>query len=558
MPRQGHRNLGAKAGRQVQRILHRIAPAAAEVKLAEVRVHLLEVGDGRYNAVFQDLDRDHVLDADTHRMPGEALGVGHDNLVGYIAEGAAQGYDFSRRAAAAGRGEGLMRHEDHLRRHAAPIHAKAALGGGHQVVHDHRDVIYIEAGAVEGAVVGLAAQQLDDAAHAAFTHCVFTFDDQGARAHAQQGAMAAAVEGQGSLFHLVVGRSRAGRQEAGAHPFHQVIAGHIVRAHHDHTAAAAAADPVLSDGDALRGAGAGRVDLGVGAARADVFGELAVAHGQDAEDEAAIEDVWLAIQILAHRVDAAVQFQQRLVLFDMAAQFLQHLQVVQAFLPDVVLLHFAGETVAPGEGAGKDDAGFVAQTLRQHPAIGQEAAGAGALPGLHQRNAGLAQRVQARGHGQLRGDVQRFHQFVRHAVLGAQVEAAGAAGQFDHVAGVGNRLEAAAAIRGLDHTGDMFLRHLAAVALWNQIHKLFPAQNAHGVVGIHDCFVGAGQTQAGAADDDRTLRYVVAVEGLGRRLSHGLHHLRKHLAHHLKGLRRRYGRQVGHGKILFGWHGSRN
>jgi hypothetical protein len=94
-------------------------------------------------------------------------------------------------------------------------------------------------------LAGLAAQQLDDAAHAALAHRVLALDHQRTGAHAQDRAVAAAVEGQRGLFHLVVGGRGARGQEARADPAHQVLAGHVVGAEHDHAAAAAVADPVF-------------------------------------------------------------------------------------------------------------------------------------------------------------------------------------------------------------------------------------------------------------------------------------------------------------------------
>ena len=58
-------------------------------------------------------------------------------------------------------------------------------------------------------------------------------------------------------------------------------------------------DPVLGKGDALGGARARGVDLGVRPARADDLGELGVPHRQHAEEEPAVERVGLGLQILA-------------------------------------------------------------------------------------------------------------------------------------------------------------------------------------------------------------------------------------------------------------------
>ena len=309
----------------------------------------------------------------------------------------------------------------------------------HQALHHLADVVHVQPRAVVGAVHRLAAQQLDDAAHAALAHGVLALHHQAAGAHAQDRAMAAPVEGQRGLVHPVVGGRRAHGQEARAHPLHQVVAGHVVAAQHQHPAAAAAADPVLGDGHALGCTGAGRVDVGVGAACADVLGELAVAHAQDAEDEAAVELVGLPLHLLAQIGDAAVDLLQGLHVAGVTPQVLQHGQLHAPVLPGEVAAELLGEAVAAGEGAGEDHAGLVAQRVGQHPAVGQEFAGAGLAPGLHQRDARLAQRVQAGGEAVLGGDVQRLDQLRRHAVLLGQVELAGAAGQLEHLGEVGDR-----------------------------------------------------------------------------------------------------------------------
>ena len=526
-PGQGQADLGAEAGCQVQRVQHRIAAAAAQVQHAQVRVHFFEVGHRRDDTVLQDLDGDYVLHADAHGMAGEALGVGHHDVAGRVAEGVAQRDHLGRGAAAARRGVGLVRHEDGLAGHGVAVDAEAPLGRGHQVLHHLADVAGVQAGAVVGAIHGLAAQQLDDAPHAALTHRVLALHHQPAGAHAQDGAVAAPVEGQRGLIHPVVGGRGAQGQEAGAHPLHQIVAGDVVAAQHQHPAAAAAADPVLGDGDALRRAGAGRVDVSVGAARADVLGELAVAHAQDTEDEAAVEVVRLALHLLAQIADAAVDLVQGLQVAGVAAQVLQHGQLHPPVFPLIVVAELLSEAIAAREGAGKDHAGLVAQRFGQHPAVGQELASGGLAPGLHQRNARLAQRVQPGGKAVLGRNVQRLHQLGRHAVLLGQVELAGAAGQLEHLSRVGDDLEAARAVLRLDQAGDALVQDALAVALGDQIDELLAAQDAQGVVGVHQRLVGAWQAQAGAADHHRAQRRVVAVArlqvaGCGLHVGHGL------------------------------------
>ncbi len=149
---QGHGDLRAKAGGQVQGILHRITAAAAQIERSQIRIHLLEIRHRRHNAMFQDLDGDDIFHADAHRMAGEAFRIGDDDIARRLAECFAQSDDFGRCAAAARRRIGLVGHEDHILGHGVAIQAETPFGRGDQVVHDHGDMVDIEARAVEGAV----------------------------------------------------------------------------------------------------------------------------------------------------------------------------------------------------------------------------------------------------------------------------------------------------------------------------------------------------------------------------------------------------------------------
>ena len=61
---------------------------------------------------------------------------------------------------------------------------------------------------MEGAVAGLGGEQLHDAAHAALLDRVLALDHEGARAHADERAVAAAVERQRGVLDALVGRRR--------------------------------------------------------------------------------------------------------------------------------------------------------------------------------------------------------------------------------------------------------------------------------------------------------------------------------------------------------------
>ena len=153
-------------------------------------------------------------------------------------------------------------------------------------------------------------------------------------------------------------------------------------------------------------------------------------------------------------------------------------------------------------------------------------AGRGALVGLYQGDARLAQGINAGGHCQLAGHVEGFDKLARHAVLLGEVERAGAAGQFDDVGCVADCLEATAAVFALYQSGDLLVDHEVAEALGDEIDELLAAQDALGIVGGHHQLVDAGQAQAGAADDDRTKgRLVAIIDAPMGGLAVGLEHL---------------------------------
>ena len=95
-------------------------------------------------------------------------------------------------------------------------------------------------------------------------------------------------------------------EEAGAEPLEQVVAGHVVGGDDDDAPAASGVDPVLRQRDRLRRARARGVHLRVRAARADQLGELRMAHGEHAEQEAAVERIGLPLERRAALVDEAV------------------------------------------------------------------------------------------------------------------------------------------------------------------------------------------------------------------------------------------------------------
>ncbi len=331
---------------------------------------------------------------------------------------------------------------------------------------------------MERAVRHLGAQHLDDAAHAALPDRVLRLDDHRAGAHAHQHAVATTVERQRRILDLAVGGSRAGAEEARAHPLHQVVRGQVVGADDDHAAATAHANPVFRDAHRDGGRRAGRVDLRVGAANAEHLGELRVPHGQHLEDEAAIE------------------------------------LVVGLLLARLVETHDLADDVVEARERGREDhAGLVGHGQRQAPTIGQVAAGGGLAVVAHERNAGVAQRLDAGAHRQRGGDVEHLGALAGDAELLGQVEGALAPSQADHLVSRTNRLDAGLTHVALVQAHDVLAQHALAHRLGYGLDKGLASQDAVDVSVVEYAAALAGQAQAHARNHDRSVRSVV---GRGR------------------------------------------
>ena len=117
-----------------------------------------------------------------------------------VAEHATQRGHLGRRAAASRRRVGLVRHEHRL---AAPcawrFKPEAALGRGDEALHRRATWSTSRRVRVERAVARLARQHLDDAAHAALLDGILALHHERARAHAEDHAVPATIEGQGRL-----------------------------------------------------------------------------------------------------------------------------------------------------------------------------------------------------------------------------------------------------------------------------------------------------------------------------------------------------------------------
>ena len=237
-------------------------------------------------------------------------------------------------------------------------------------LHDRRDVVDVELGAVEGAVGGDRSQHLADRLDAPLPRRLGRLDHDGGRAHPEQHPVAAVVEGERGLLDDLVGGCRAGGEEAGPDPVEQRVGRDVVGRDDDDPTAAAGADPVLGERDGLCGARAGRVHLGVRAPRPDDLGELRVSHRQDPEQEPPVELEGLLVcerrraRRCGHRLPPRLRGRRRC-----GSHRTEGGELLAAGPIRDVALDVGGELAEPRERRREDDAGVVAKRVRAGPTV---------------------------------------------------------------------------------------------------------------------------------------------------------------------------------------------
>ena len=102
--------------------------------------------------VLECLEDDRVFDAGPHRVPGEALGVGHHHLRGAWTEGAAETLDLRSSRPALRRRVGLVAHEHRILCKRLSAHARQIDRFCDQRVHLSSNVVGCESSTVEGRV----------------------------------------------------------------------------------------------------------------------------------------------------------------------------------------------------------------------------------------------------------------------------------------------------------------------------------------------------------------------------------------------------------------------
>ena len=145
-----------------------------------------------------------------------------------------------------------------------------------------------------------------------------------------------------------------------------------------------------------------------------------------------------------------------------AAQLLEVGDLVAARPVLEVAGQIVGEGVEPGEGRGEDHPAGGGHLVGQQPTVGQLRAGRRRLVVLDQGQAGVAQGVEARGHGELGVAPEGGDALGVDPELLGEVEGAAASGQLDDVGGALDGLEQRRAVVPLDQAGDVALGDLVA------------------------------------------------------------------------------------------------
>ena len=286
--------LGAETRSEANGVVHGILPALGEPKIPEIRVRLFEVWNGRDGATLQGFDGHSVFNTGPHGVAGEALGVGHHNLVGVGAKSAPECIDFGGCRPATRRRIGLVAHEECTLGHLAWGDSIALAGLFDQGGELPRDVLDVQSGSVEGRVDESGSQQFSNRGDSTLLRGLGCLEDESDGAHANDHAVATSIKGEGCLGDFL-GCGRCTRcQEACTDPLHEVVRRRVVCAKNDDPFAASESNPVLCQRDALSRGCAGCIHLGVGSSCTDELSELRMTHGQNLEEKASIKVSFLS------------------------------------------------------------------------------------------------------------------------------------------------------------------------------------------------------------------------------------------------------------------------
>ena len=341
--------------------------------------------------------------------------------------------------------------------------------------------------------------------HAALARGRGALDHDAGRAHPEDHPVAAPVERQRGLLDDLVGGRGARGQEARADPRQQRVGGHVVGGH-DHARAGSA-----PRGSSPRRARRACVVL-AHAALICVFGPRAPISS--ANWECPIESTrnrkrrskWYgcSLEVALELGDPAVDLVARRAGVGTGAHLASSSCSRARFTRSVQNASIsAAKSVDAREGGGEDHAGVVAQRVRQPPLVGQLGAARRVLVVLDERDAGVAQRVDAGGDRQLRLAPERREAVGVDAELLGEVERRRRA-PASLITSAGSSIvwKRAAAVLALDEARDVALGDLAAHARRDHVDELLAVQQPREVAVVED-LLGAGRADRGAGDDHR-------------------------------------------------------
>ena len=141
-----------------------------------------------------------IFNADAHRMPREALGVGNQDLVRAFAKGRSERFDLRLSRTTACRRVGFMREEDRVRCHRMPVKTPRALHLTDESIDGLRHVFNVETGPVEGGIRHPGPEQFSIGLNATLRRFGVSLHHEGGGSHAEDQAVASPVERQGCFL----------------------------------------------------------------------------------------------------------------------------------------------------------------------------------------------------------------------------------------------------------------------------------------------------------------------------------------------------------------------
>ena len=150
--------------------------------------------------MMEAMDHARIFDADAHRMPREALGVGNQDLVRAFAEGCSERFDLRLGGTTTRWRVGFVREEDRVRCHRMPVQAPRALHLADESIDGLRHVFNVETGPVEGGVRHPGPEQFSIGLNATLRCFGVSLHHEGSGSHTEDQAVASPVERQRCFF----------------------------------------------------------------------------------------------------------------------------------------------------------------------------------------------------------------------------------------------------------------------------------------------------------------------------------------------------------------------